>query len=117
MKKMFLGVIGASVIAISANADFHQTGGFNGDKKITTVQEIANLRDDTPVILQGNIINTIGHERYTFADATGQITVEIDNEDWKGIDVTPETNVEIYGEVDKGLFKKTKVEVDSIKIR
>lgn len=117
MKKIFFSVICACVLNISANADFIQTGDLNNMVKITTVQDASKLHDDSPVVLQGNIINSLGDEKYTFTDKTGQIIIEIDDEDWRGIDVTPETTVEIYGEVDKGLFKKTKIEVNSIKIK
>jgi len=37
MKKIFFGIICASVLNMPANADFVQTGGFNGEVKITTV--------------------------------------------------------------------------------
>lgn len=84
---------------------------------ITTVKEISKLFDDTHVILQGKIVNDLGDEKYTFADETGEIIIEIDDEDWNGLTVTPETTVQIYGEVDKGLFKKTKIDVDSIKVK
>ncbi len=117
MKKIFFGIICASVLNIPANADFVQTGGFNGEVKITTVQDASKLRDDSPVVLQGNIINSLGDEKYTFTDQTGQITIEIDDEDWRGINVTPDTTVEIYGEVDKGFFKKTKIDVNSIRVK
>ncbi len=119
MKKIFFGIISASVMAFSANADFnpYATGGFNGDTKITTVQEALKLYDDSPVVLQGNIINSLGDEKYTFADETGQIIVEIDDEDWRGVNVNSDTTVEIYGEVDKGIFKKTKIDVNSIRVK
>ncbi|XOT98687.1 NirD/YgiW/YdeI family stress tolerance protein, partial [Alcaligenes pakistanensis] len=32
--------------------------------------------------LQGRLVSFEGDERYTFEDATGRITVEIDNEDF-----------------------------------
>lgn len=116
MKKVLLGIITVFIFTITANAGFIQSGGFNDGIKITTVQEAANLRDDSNVVLRGHIINSLGNEKYTFADETGQMVVEIDDEDWKGIDVTPNTTIEISGEIDKGWFKKTKVDVDSIRI-
>lgn len=117
MKKIFLCIVCASVFNVSANAGFIQTGELNGMVKITTVQEASKMRDDSPVVLQGNIINSLGDEKYTFKDETGEIIVEIDNEDWNGVNVTPENVVQIYGEVDKNIFKRTKIDVNSIKIQ
>ena len=116
MKKIFFGIFTAFIFTITANAGFVQSGGFDDGIKITTVQEVANLRDDSNVVLRGHIVNSIGDEKYTFADETGQIVVEIDDEDWQGINVTPNTAIEIFGEVDKGWFKKTKIEVDSVRM-
>ena len=49
-----------------------------------------------------------------FRDNSGTIIVEIDNEDWKGVTVTPQDTVEIYGEVDTDMFEPSKVDVDTI---
>lgn len=115
MKKIFFGTICASLAFFAAHAGF--TPSTTDNKEITTVQNALEMRDDTPVILQGNILNSLGNEKYTFADKTGKIIVEIDNDDWNGVDVTPDTFIEIYGEVDKGFFKKTKIDVDSVRIK
>lgn len=72
------------------------------------------LKDDTPVTLKGRIIERLGDERYTFKDATGTIVVDIDDEDWKGLEVTPEMDIIIEGEVDK---KRSRIEVDADSIR
>ena len=42
--------------------------------------------------------------------------IEIDDEDWHGVTVTPENTIEIVGELDKELFDKTKIDVSSFKI-
>ena len=46
--------------------------------------------------------------------ATGTIRVEIDDEDWQGLTVTPKDKVEIKGEVDTHLMKPADIDVDSI---
>ena len=81
---------------------------------VKTVQEVMQLKDDTPVTLKGRIIERLGDERYTFKDATGTIVVDIDDEDWKGLEVTPEMDIIIEGEVDK---KRSRIEVDADSIR
>ena len=51
-----------------------------------------------------------------FKDASGSVIVDIDDEDWRGMTVTPQDTVIINGEVDKDFFK-TKIDVDSISIK
>ncbi|MFQ6695951.1 MAG: YgiW/YdeI family stress tolerance OB fold protein [Alphaproteobacteria bacterium] len=120
MKKIIPFFMTTFVFVGTGGADQGVKGGFVGpnmlEQKITTVQDVSKLRDDTTVFMQGKIVNSLGHERYTFMDETGKITVEIDDEDWNGVTVTPETLVQIYGEVDKGVFKKTKIDVDLINL-
>ena len=116
MKKIIM----MSALLIGASSVFAQVGGgFAGPSAgvVMTVQQALKKADDTPVILKGHIVNSLGDEKYTFKDATGEIIVEIDNEDWHGLNVTPEDMVEITGDVDKELLKPTKIDVDSIRIQ
>lgn len=85
-------------------------GGFSGPSASnTTVDKVKTMRDDARVTLQGNIIERLGHDTYTFRDSTGTITVDIDNKRWKGQTITPQDKVQIEGKVDKDW---TSVEVD-----
>ncbi len=103
------------------SASLAQTGGgFVGPGTAvqgTTVQQALSMRDDTPVTLTGKIVSSLGDEKYLFRDATGEIIIEIDDEDWRGITVTPETTLEIVGEVDKELLGRTKIDVDSFSVK
>lgn len=80
---------------------------------IVTVAQAKKMRDDTPVIVQGNIVQRVGDEKYLFRDGTDSVIVEIDDEDWGGVEVRATDTVKLYGEVDSGLFK-TEIEVDKI---
>ena len=53
----------------------------------------------------------------TFKDATGEIIIEIDDEDWNGNKVTPEDIIVINGEVDKDVNETTKIDVDTFTIK
>ncbi len=94
-------------------------GGFSGPTKgITTVQQVLDagiFSDDTPVVLTGYIQAALGKKKYLFADATGSITVDIDHKKWLGQTVTPETKVQLIGEIDREI-SKIKVDVDLIKV-
>ena len=92
-------------------------GGFTGPGlAVSTVAEANKMSDDQPVVLVGQIQQSLGDEKYLFKDASGTITIEIDDEDWRGVNVTPEDTIEISGEVDKDLFD-IKVDVDTVKLK
>ena len=93
-------------------------GGFTGPGlSVSTVAEANKMSDDQPVVLVGQIERSLGDEKYLFKDASGTVTVEIDNEDWRGLNVTPQDTVILNGEIDKEMFKDTKIDVDSIALK
>lgn len=119
MKKTLLTLFAIYASMNIANAQ--ATGGFEGPNanqpNVITVQEALNLNDEAKVVLRGNIINSLGDEKYTFKDASGEVVVEIDDEDWHGVKVTPENTVEIIGDVDKEANEPTTIDVDVITIK
>ena len=84
-----------------------------GIEGVITVEEAKNMNDDAYVILQGYITDRNGDEKYVFQDKTGSITVEIDDDDWDGVDVSPADLVEIQGEIDKG-WTAVEIDIDTI---
>lgn len=120
MKKIYVIAMAAILMSGGAFAGFQPAnqnnmgGGFvGGTENIVTIKQVKEMRDDVPVIVQGNIVQRMGGEKYLFEDKTGSITVEIDNEDWRGQTVSPSDTVKLYGEVDAGLFK-TEIDVDYV---
>ena len=122
----------AAVLALTAATSSAQPAGYTGPSNapkaaaqgayagpvnvpLVTVRQLLDAgRDDQPARLQGRIVSFEGNERYTFEDATGRITVEIDDEDFPaGQTVSAEHRVELLGEFDKGL-RKTEFEVDRV---
>lgn len=98
------------VVAAKANPK----GGFvGGAETIVTVKQVNEMRDDVPVIVKGHIVQRMGDEKYLFEDSTGSITVEIDDDNWRGQTVMPTDTVKLYGEVDRGIFK-TEIEIDYV---
>lgn len=119
---MSIMAVVCAMVGGAAYADFQPNtpqapspmGGFvGGTENIVTVSQVKEMRDDTPVIIQGNIVQRMGDEKYLFQDSTGSITIEIDRKDWRGQTVSPSDTVKLYGEVDSGLFK-TEVDVDYV---
>ncbi|MBQ7609223.1 MAG: NirD/YgiW/YdeI family stress tolerance protein [Desulfovibrionaceae bacterium] len=97
-------------------------GGFQGpggSAGVTTVAQAKKAWDDTPVVLTGHIVSRAGgdHEHYIFRDSTGEIVVDIDDKLFYGRTVTPQTTVRLYGEVDKEMMERTKIDVKRLDIQ
>lgn len=64
-----------------------------------------NAYDGDLVVLQGRLIKFLGHERYEFADNTGRIEVELDDDhDWSFL--SRDELIQIMGVVDSSIFSK-----------
>ena len=94
-------------------------GGYVGPSTVpqVTVQQLLDTgKDDQHARLQGRIVSHDGGDKYTFADDTGRITVEIKAKRFPaGQTISAEQRVELLGEFDKGL-RKTEFEVDEITV-
>jgi uncharacterized protein (TIGR00156 family) len=104
----------AAGVGFGAEAAFVPNEGQQPAERINTVEETKALPDDTHVILQGYIVNHVRSDHYTFQDDTGSVTVEIDDEEWRGLIVSPGDRVEIRGEVDRD-FLTMEIEVEYIR--
>ncbi len=108
--KRFLIMLTVIAAPLGANAGF-----VDGSKQaIMTVAEVSKLGDDKAVVMQGSIEKHLRDDKYQFVDSTGKIVVEIDGDEWRGMDVTPDDTVLIYGETDKDWFKDVTVDAKSI---
>ena len=124
MKKLILlaALVSSSVFANNqvvnqpVNA---QQGGFSGPSQgINTVKSVLDagmFSDDTPVMLTGYVVASLGGEIYTFKDNTGTIHVEIDHDKWFGLQASPTTKITIHGDIDKEL-NYTKIDVDRVSL-
>lgn len=114
----FVVALGLSTSALASGfTGPQQAGGFQGPGLApSSVAKALKLNDDTPVVLVGQIEKSLGDEKYLFKDASGSVTVEIDNEDWRGVTVTPKDTIVIQGEIDKDFFK-TEIDVDSVALK
>ncbi len=103
-----LSALSFTTSAIAAGAPT----GFN-TPDVSTVEGVSrNAKDDQMVTLRGALVNYLGHERYVFADNTGSIEVELDDDyDWSY--VSKDMPIELTGEVDKDLFS-TSIDVKRI---
>ncbi|RTR39558.1 NirD/YgiW/YdeI family stress tolerance protein [Shewanella canadensis] len=56
--------------------------------------------DEMEFIFQGNIVNQIDSDTYTFNDGTDSIMIDLDESLFNGRDVSPQDTVILYGEAD-----------------
>ncbi|KAE9542244.1 YgiW/YdeI family stress tolerance OB fold protein [Ursidibacter maritimus] len=118
MKKLSLiTALALSTISVSALASGFQgtaNGGFtNNAQTVSRVTDIKDLRDDQYIVLQGKIVKQLTKDDFLFRDASGEIVVEIDKDDWGGTQVGPNDEIRIFGEVDKS-WNKTEVDVHRV---
>ena len=76
---------------------------------------VGAAHDDTPVVMTGKIVKRTGGEKYLFQDGAGTVIIEIDDDDWRGVNVTPNDTIKVYGEIDRGVFN-TEVDVDYVEL-
>lgn len=123
--RYLLALLLALFIAAPAVAGFNdpsaRQGGFSGpgaQSPATTVSQARGMRDDARVTLTGNIVSQLptDHDKYIFRDATGEITVDIDQKDFRGQNVTPANTVRITGEVDKEFGRGAEIDVKYLEV-
>ena len=125
MKKQLLTIITAATISVTSSIALANNQGFNsipyqgpGFQPINTVAAaLQNAKDDQNVVFTGYIVAQESQERFLFKDPTGEIILDIDDEEWGYIQqtITPTTELTIYGEFERG-FASAIVEVDRINI-
>lgn len=117
MKKLFTATALTATLLFNLPVNAQMSGNTAPTQptmSVMTIEQVQGLADDTPVMLEGMITQSLGDEKYTFQDASGNtLTVEIDNEDWNGMQPNPQAMVVITGEVDKE-GNITEIDVDTI---
>lgn len=113
-----VALAGAAIAQSSAGGFTGNTapvgGGYTGPVTVVTVEQAKTMKDDTKVTLRGTIEQHMGGEKYVFRDASGTVELEIDSDRWAGQSVSPQDQVEIFGEVEK---KWNAVEIDVKRLR
>ena len=101
MKKFAL----ATILALSTTSAF---AGFNGN---TTPKQALKAADNSMITLEGNITQQIDDDEFLFTDGTAQIKVEIKRRAWNGLNVGPNDKIRISGKLDNEAFEKAELEV------
>ena len=106
-----LGVV-ASTAAIAGPGNMANN---NTMTEVMTVEQVRGLADNSPVIVRGYLLRQNGENSYIFQDETGTINLEIDEQDWGGLTVSPSDYVEVWGEVDKNGMSMIEIDVSAMK--
>jgi uncharacterized protein (TIGR00156 family) len=77
---------------------------------------LKDAADDVPVEIEGHIVRKVGKEKYTFSDGTGEIRVEIDDDEFPAARVDEKTRVRIRGEVDRDFRQSPEIDVDHVAV-
>lgn len=106
---------GAALAQFTGPSDVQQGG--NTKYPAMTVEAIkADAKDDMKATIEGRIVRKLADEEYLFADDTGEIRVEIDDDDFPAQPVSETTRVRLQGEVDTHRVKETDFDVDRVTI-
>ncbi len=93
-------------------------GGYTGPgaiAQITQVSAALEAADEMPVVLEGRLLRQLRDEHYEFADQSGSIEVEIDDEDLPAQPIDQNSRVRLYGEVDRDLTGRS-IDVDRVEL-
>lgn len=117
LKKIAATLLVASGVMCAAGTAQAQ---YIGPSQAVTYKNVAEILknpvDDIRVTLRGKIVNRLSDDMYQFTDGTGTIKVEIDEEDFAGQRVDANTQVEIWGKVDKDLMRAPEVDVKRLTV-
>ena len=115
MKKFALAAI-LALSTTSAFAGFNgnttPNGGFqSGTQSAISVKQALKATDNSMITLEGNITQQIDDDEFWFTDGTGQIRVEIERQVWNGLNVGPNDKIRIFGKLDNEMFDRAELEV------
>ena len=107
----------ASSVMCAMNAAHAQYAGPSQVKQYKNVAEILkDPVDDVYVTLKGKIPMQVSNKTYQFTDGTGTIDARIGPKEFAGQRIDANTQVEIWGEVDKDVMQKPKIDVKRLTV-
>ncbi|MDX2319073.1 MAG: NirD/YgiW/YdeI family stress tolerance protein [Moritella sp.] len=121
LKKTIIGLTAAIImlptLALAKNHEKHSINYTGPAMNVTTVAE--NLENvgrfsELNVVLEGKLIHQISGDKYMFADDSGQVVVELDDDIKLPVAIDNNTKLRIFGELEGG--STPEVEVKHIKL-
>lgn len=110
-------ILGGLALLSVFNFAFAQYIGPKAGKTYKTVAEVNKKPvDDSQVTFEGYLLKQVSNEKYIFSDGTGEIRVEIDNQDFPNVPVDAKTKILIKGEVEKDFLESPEIDVDIVQV-
>lgn len=110
-----LAALAACVLAAPVSAQYAGPAHKPAVKEVAEI--LKNPVDDEDVVLQGHILRQVGDEEYVFSDGTGEIVVEIDDDDFpRDQTIDDKVKVELTGEVDTSRKRPPEIDVDKVRV-
>lgn len=107
-------IIASCAFSAKANGGFiDKDEASNRGAKIVSIERVKEMRGGEHIVLEGNIVERHGRDRYMFRDRSGSMVIKIDDKNWHGVKAGAKDLVRIYGKVEKRK-SKTEVNVDHI---
>jgi uncharacterized protein (TIGR00156 family) len=116
MKKQMAVAAGMAALLTLPGLAAAQYAGPGAPVTVTTIVAAAAARDDTPVVLEGYLIQQVSKDKYIFSDGKDQIRVEIDSKVFPGVTVNERTRVRIHGEVEQEFMKSPEIDVERVEV-
>lgn len=115
--RLSLAITSALLIMTATNSVHAHYAGPTTQPTLKTVASVLKDGvDDQRVLLTGRLVKQISADKYLFADATGEIRVEIDDELFIGKRVDDKVRVELIGDVEKDFMESPEVDVDLLSL-
>lgn len=116
LRRTGLALLLASTVAATASAQY--TGPGTRNMVARTVAEVLQQpTDDRPVVLTGHLVQQTGDELYLFKDSTGEITVEIDDDEFPANQpIGAEQLVVIRGEVEARRLRSPRIDAEKVEL-
>lgn len=108
------GLFAAALFVSPVSAQYAGPNSTPGLVKVAEILE--NPKDDQDVTVQGHLLRKVGDEEYVFSDGTGEIIVEIDDDDFPRESIDEKTKVELIGEVDTSRNRPPEIDVDKVHV-
>ena len=117
LNRFVLAAAGCAALVFTGIAAAQYTGPTGTTASMSVKQILDDPRDDQKVTVRGHLLRQIDDDEYIFSDGTGEIVVEIDDDDFpRGETVDERTVVELFGEVDVDNRRDPEIEVDNVRI-
>ena len=115
---IFLLLLCAAATGGARAAGFEGPGAGSGADVVTRAADVAEAYDDVPCMLEGHLVEKLPQrkDRYVFRDESGTVVVEIEDETFGHLTVTPQTRIRLMGKVEWSSKRPTAGAVDGLAI-